>query len=183
GAAASAVPVGYRMDHLDFSTVPQRLVLLVQDMSPRVLMLWYIYPLPSLSTVVALLLCAGLFIYWWRGNDGSPLMWDRLVTVLSVMVLLLCANILFLISSAFFLYRIFFVFGAMIGLLAFWSSEQIVRQSHLPALFGYRRCSSWIAITICSLGCIVAAVNNIQNALNSYLEFAFVKAQIAGAKP
>jgi hypothetical protein len=70
----------------------------------------------------------------------------------------------------------------MIVLLVFWSCEQIFLQSHLPALLKRRAWNRGIAIAICSLGCFVAAMNNTQNALNSYLEFAFIKAQIAGAK-
>jgi hypothetical protein len=179
--ASAKIPAAYHMD-LSFSAVPQKFASLAEDVSPRILTLWYVYPLPIVSGTVALLICAGLFLYWWHGNGGSRLRWDtaRLVTVLTVVLLMLP-----MFPSW---YRLL---PSCTASFCFWSHDcpagvlelrANCPQSYLPALLKRRAWNRGDCYAICSLGCFVAAMNNTQNALNSYLEFAFIKAQIAGAK-
>lgn len=153
------------------------------DVLPRVMALWFLYPSRVQSGMIELVVGIGLLLYVWRGSKEAdpPPVATRVVTAAGILALLLAVNSLYLLTAAFFLYRIFFAFSAAIVLLLVWGIAQIGVRSGIPNLLGVRTGPSWAALGICGIACTVMCINTTRNVLNSYLEFAFVKAQIAAS--
>jgi hypothetical protein len=182
-AAIARMPEWYR-PVLAFGGIGKRFLQLVYEDFPRVLTLWHIYPSRILVTFFLFALAAGVFFWWRQPAPRSERTWDgsRAVTVLTPLLLLLVANVPYLLIPALFLHRLFFASSAMLLLLLFWSATQIVGGKGLAVIFGARRIQDWIAIAVCGVGCLIASINTTLNALNSHLEFAAVKGQIAAAR-
>jgi len=177
----NAVAAAYS-SNLVLSGLPSKLAGFVRVELPRVLALWYLYPNPVLFGGITLLAATGLGLYMWRGGEPTGRQWNpaRLVTGAGIFVLLLASIGPFLSTSAFFLYRIFFVLGSLFVLLLYWSAVQIV--SYVPKVrVAQLRSGVWIAGAICAAGCCLASRNTILNVMNSYVELAFIQAQIAAA--
>jgi hypothetical protein len=181
-ASIASVPVAYRAS-LSLSGAIAKLGSFSTDVLGRVLALWFLYPSRVLSGAIELVVGIGLLVYLWRGSRETdpPPVATRVVTAVGILALLLAVNSLYLLTAAFFLYRIFFGFAGMIVLLLFWGSAQIGVHRGISHLLGVRNGPAWAAIGICGIACSVTCIDTTRNALNSYLEFAFVKAQIAAS--
>lgn len=178
-ASLARIPPQYQAK-MSLAGIVEKFHGLVIEITPRVLALWSIQPSHLIAAAVALTVCGGLLIYLWRGGvyGDSAAGSERVVTVLAVLILLFTANGLFLISPAFFLLRLFFVFGAMLVMLLFWSLQQIVSfygisLRRFPSLF------AWASVLLCFIGSTAALATTNENILNSYTEFAFIKQSIA----
>src|ERR1035438_4177142 len=178
--AASVAPA-YRST-LSFSGAVAKLGSFSTDVLGRVLALWFLYPSLVLSGAIELVVGIGLLLYLWRASKEAdpPPFATRVVTAVGILALLVAVNSLYLLTPAIFLYRIFFAFAASIVLLVYWGSAQIGVHSGISNLPGVRN-GPWAAIAICGVACSVTCITTTRNVLNSYLEFAFVKAQIAAS--
>ena len=182
-AIVAHMPGGYHAT-LDFSGAIAKSSALIDLILPRILTLWSIYPSKVLSYSIGAIIACGLIVYLLPAISDSGIQSGptRLVTVAAIPGLLLAADAPFLLTPAFFLFRIFFVSAAMLVILLFWGGIQITIRAGLAQCLHDLRWQIRLALPIAIAAGIIAAVQTTRNALNSYAELSYIKTQITAAR-
>jgi len=172
-AIAGQIPEGYRVAVSLSGILPKSLSLLTEELV-KVLNLWNVYPTKSVAFGVSFLVLMGFLL------DGifrpGPL-WRKIERGFVALLLLVASNGIYLVSEAFFLHRIFFVFSAMVSVLFFWAVTMVV-----GCVSGKdersRTCSRFVVALVLA-SCLFQAASTIQlNVMNSFLELELVKSAL-----